>query len=203
MTTAETSAGTREPAASTVGIIRTWTLMALVSFLLSLVAYVGFMTSGGIWFTVSDATGVLLAASMIPVMIGFDSLFRPTHRNSSSSAKWIGLTGMVIASAGSIILLTSEVSHEFVPAGGGLGMEFVGFGLVGVWFLILGSMASNSKGFSRSFVRSAYAAGIGFAVGALGAPLGPDSPTVVAGRIVSLVAFIIWAVVTRRDLEAR
>lgn len=202
MTATDTAAGTREAEHSTVDSIRTWVLVTVVAFILSLVAYAGFMTAGGVWFTISDALGLFLAGSMIPVMIGFDALLRPAHGLTSRIAKWVGVSGMVIAGVGSIVLLTSEVSHEFVPAGGGLGMQFVGFGLEGVWFLLLGSMASRNRMFSRLFVWAAYAAGLGFAFGALGAPLGPDSLVVMTGATTSLLGFMAWALLARRELRA-
>lgn len=62
---------------------------------------------------------------MIPVMVGFDTVLRPLVGKVSRTAKWVGVTGMVIAGVGAIVLLTSEVSHEFVPAQGGLGMQFI------------------------------------------------------------------------------
>ena len=200
MTTAETAIGARDAQHSTIKSIRTWVMVALVAFLLSIVAYAGFMTAGGIWFTISDALGLLLAGSMIPVMVGFDTILRSRHGAISRTAKWIGLTGLVIAGVGSIVLLTSEVSHEFIPAGGGLGMQFVGFGMEGVWFLMIGRMASDGAIFSRKLVWVAYAAGVGFVAGALGAPLGPGSPIVMGGATVSTVAFITWALLTRREL---
>lgn len=201
MTTAEASEARREAGHSVSASIRTWVLVTLVAFLLSLVAYGGFMTAGGIWFTISDALGLALAGSMIPVMIGFDSLLRPAHGDTSRVAKWIGVCGMALAGVGSIVLLTSEVSHEFLPAGGGLGMQFVGFGLEGVWFMMLGYMASRGQVFGKRFVWTAYAAGLGFAVSAFGASLGPDSTVVMTGATVSLIAFISWAILTRRELE--
>lgn len=202
MTAADTTSSAIATEHSAAETIRTWGIVALVAFLVSLIAYAGFMTAGGVWFTISDASGLLLAGSMIPVMIAFDAPLRYKHGTTSRIARWIGVTGMVVAGVGSIVLLTSEVSHEFVPAGGGLGMQFVGFGLEGVWFLMIGRMASDGAIFSRRFVWAAYAAGVGFVVGALGGPLGPDNPIVMAAATTSLVAFIVWALLTRRELSS-
>lgn len=201
MTTAQ-SVTLVEASASTVESIRTWAFAALLAFMASLVAYAGFMTVGGIWFTISDALGLALAGSMIPVMIGFDTLLRPAVGTTSRTAKWIGVTGMVIAGVGSIILLTSEVSHEFVPAGGGLGMQFVGFGLEGVWLLMVGVMVSRTAIMSRRVVWTCYLAGIGFVVGVLGAPLGPDSALVMSGAILSFVSFVLWVPWVRSELAS-
>lgn len=180
--------------------IRTWTAVALAMFVLSLVAFVGFTTSGGVWFVVSDALGLALAVSMIPVMVGMDQLLRPTVGNSSRIARLVGITGMVVAIAGSLVLLTSEVSHEFIPAGGGLGMQFVGFGLEGVWFLMLGRIATRAGLYSDRLGTIAYVTGAGFLIGATGAALGPESIGVMVGMTVSFFGFIAWALISRRQL---
>ncbi len=198
MTTAEgvapaARAGTREQ-------IRTWSLVTLVVFVLGLVSYVGFTTVGGIWFTISDALALGLAAAMMPVMIGLDTLARPVVGDISRTARWVGLAAMSIIIIGSIVLLTSEVSHEFVPAGGGLGMQFVGFGLEGIWFLMLARIADRAELFSRRLTRVTYVVGAGFAIGAMGGPMGPDSPLVVVGMTVALIGFIAWVVMLRREM---
>lgn len=200
MTIAGSTTAVREDGHSARETIRTWVLIALAAFLLSLVAYAGFTTVGGIWFTISDALGLLLAGSMIPVITGFDTLMRSTTGGISRTAKWIGIAVMGTAGVGSIVLFTSEVSHEFVPAGGGLGMQFVGFGLEGVWFLLLGLMTSRSRAFSSRFVWTARAAGLGFVVGTLGAPLGPENPLVIAGATLSFLSFILWGLSARSEL---
>ncbi len=198
MTTAEgitpaAKAGTREQ-------IRTWSLVALVVFVLSLVAYAGFTTVGGIWFTISDALGLALAAAMIPVVIGLDTLARPVVGDISRTARWVGLAAMTIVIIGSIVLLTSEVSHEFVPAGGGLGMQFVGFGLEGVWFLMLARIGDRAGLFARRLTRVTYLVGAGFVIGALGGPMGPDSPLVMVGMTLAFIGFIAWVVMLRREM---
>lgn len=198
MTTAEgvmtgSFAGIREK-------IRTWSLISLVAFILSLVAYVGFTTVGGIWFTISDALALGLAGAMMPVITGLDALLRPNVGNVSRTARAVGLTGMTIIIIGSIVLLTSEVSHEFVPAGGGLGMQFVGFGLEGVWFLFLARIAGRGGLFSRRLTGMTYLVGAGFVVGVVGSPMGPAHPLVMVGMMVAFMGFIAWVVMLRRGL---
>lgn len=187
-------------ASGVVESVRTWTLVALAMFLLNLVAYAGFSVAGGVWFTVSDALGFALAASMVPVMVGMDRLVRPNVGGVSRVARIIGVAGMVIAMAGSIVLLTSEVSHEFVPAGGGLGMQFVGFGLEGVWFLSMGRLASRAGIYSNRLATVCYLTGAGFLVGATGAAFGPDSTVVMVGMTLSFLGFVAWAVMSRRQI---
>lgn len=180
--------------------VRTWTLVALVMFLFNLVAYAGFSIAGGVWFTVSDALGLALAASMVPVMVGVDRLIRPAVGQISRAARTVGVTGMVVVMVGSIVLLTSEVSHEFVPAGGGLGMQFVGFGLEGVWFLLMGRLAPRAGIYSERLAAVCYITGGGFLLGATGAAFGPDSIGVMVGMTLSLFGFVTWAVLSRRQM---
>ena len=198
MTTAETvasgaQAGAREQ-------VQTWGLLTLVVFVLTLVAYVGFTTVGGVWFTISDALALGLAAAMMPVMAGLDVLLRPVVGNISRTTRWVGMAAMTVIIVGSIVLLTSEVSHEFVPAGGGLGMQFVGFGLEGVWFLMLARIAGRAGLFTRRLTRVTYVVGVGFVIGAIGSPSGPDSPLVMIGMTLAFIGFIAWVVMMRREL---
>lgn len=180
--------------------IRTWTMIALGAFLASLLLWIGFLTVGGIFFTLSDGIALVLAASMIPVMVGFDALLRPDVGGLSRLAKWVGTTGMSVAAAGSVVLLIGEPAHEFVPMGGGLGMQFAGFALEGAWFVMLGVMSSRTHLLSRRLGTAAWVAGIGFLLGGLGGPMGPESITVSIGGVLSLVGFVWWAVRTRREL---
>lgn len=66
MTGADTAGVTAAAEQSAPESMRTWVLVAVVAFLVSLVAYAGFTTTGGTWFTISDAPGVFLAGPMIP-----------------------------------------------------------------------------------------------------------------------------------------
>jgi hypothetical protein len=202
MTTAEGTIPTAAAVDKTRETIRTWSLIALTMFLLSLVLWIGFLTVGGIFFTLSDGVALLMASSMIPVMVGFDRLLRPTMGGLSRTARWAGIIGMVVAAAGSIVLLTSDVSHEFIPASGGLGMQLVGFGLEGVWFVLLGVMASRTDWLSSRLAKACYVAGAGFLMGVPGSVLGPEHPIVALGGVLAFVGFVLWAIWTRKDLNA-
>lgn len=202
MTTAEGTIPTAAAVDKTRETIRTWSLVALTMFLLSLVLWIGFLTVGGIFFTLSDGVALLMASSMIPVMVGFDRLLRPTMGGLSRTARWAGIIGMVVAAAGSIVLLTSDVSHEFIPASGGLGMQLVGFGLEGVWFVLLGVMASRTDWLSSRLAKACYIAGAGFLMGVPGSVLGPEHPIVALGGVLAFVGFVLWAIWTRRELNA-
>ncbi|HUG32040.1 MAG TPA: hypothetical protein VMM14_04040 [Acidimicrobiia bacterium] len=141
---------------------------------------------------------------MMPVVAGLDALLRPVVGNISRTTRWVGMAAMTVIIVGSIVLLTSEVSHEFVPAGGGLGMQFVGFGLEGVWFLMLARIAGRAGLFSGGLTSVTYVVGVGFVIGAIGGPTGPDSPLVMVGMTLAFIGFMVWVVMMRRELmEAR
>jgi FtsH-binding integral membrane protein len=202
MTTAETAVPIPAETAKNREAIRTWALVSLVLYLMSGVAFAGFTTSGGIWYTISDAVGLLLAVALLLVVLSFDALFRPAMGAMSRTARWIGVFAMGLAAAGSIVLLTSEVSHEFVPGEGGLGMQFVGWGLLGVWFLMIGVMGDRTARFSGRWKWAAYAAGVGSIVAMVATiPLGADSIAVSVGFTVAFVAIVLWVVWTRRELK--
>lgn len=202
MTTAETAVPVPAEAAKTKESIRTWALVSLVLYLISGVAFAGFTTSGGIWYTISDAVGLLLGVALLMVVVHFDALFRPALGTMSRTARWIGVFAMGLAAAGSIVLLTSEVSHEFVPGEGGLGMQFAGWGLLGVWFLMIGVMGARTTMFRRRWTWAAYAAGTGSIVAmAATIPLGPESVAVSIGFTVAFVAIVLWVAWTRKELK--
>lgn len=202
MTTAESAIAASAAVERTRETIRTWSLVALALFLASLVFWVGFMTVGGVFYTLSDGIALFMASAMIPVMVGFDRLLRPQFGAQSRTARWVGIIGMVVAGAGSIVLLTSEVSHDFIPAGGGLGMQLVGFGLEGIWFVMLGWMISRSDWLSSRIAKACYVTGAGFMMAVPGSVFGPEHPVVALGGVLSFVGFILWVVWTRRELKA-
>lgn len=203
MTTAEGTVPVPAEAANAREGIRTWALVALVLYLANGVAFAGFTTAGGIWFTISDAVGLLLAIALMLLVAQFDTLFRPSMGTLSKTARWIGVVGMAVAAAGSLVLLTSDVSHEFIPAEGGLGMQFAGWGLLGVWFLMIGVMGSRTEMFSGRWKWAAYIAGAGSVAAMIGSiPLGPDSISVSVGFTVTFIAIIFWVIWTRQELNA-
>ena len=203
MTTADGAIqGVEESTSAAEAKIRTWALVALFLYLVSGAAFVGFLSVGGIWATISDSVGLFLAISLMMLVIAFDELLRPITGSVSNVARWIGLVGTGLAAAGSIVLLTSEVSHEFIPGEGGLGMQFVGYGLHGVWFLLLAAMTRKEPMFSARWRLAAFLAGVGSVVAMLATiPLGADSMIVSSGFGLTFIAIIAWVIWTRSELN--
>lgn len=204
MTTADTTPTTAATGTSSIReSIRMWALVALVLYIISGVAYAGFTSAGGIWFVISDSIGLLLSAALLALVIRFDDLFRPHVGRMSLIARWVGAVAMILAIAGSIVLISFETGHEFIPGGGGLGMQFAGWGLLGVWFVLLARMNQTLGVFDRRWERAAQVAGWGSIVAMVATiPLGPESPAVSIGFTVTFIAIIFWVVWTRRQLAA-
>ncbi|HSJ71085.1 MAG TPA: hypothetical protein VLA29_05485, partial [Acidimicrobiia bacterium] len=163
MTTTDSAIARIKPDHEARETVRSWSMVALALFILNLVAYVGFSVAGGIFFAISDALALLLAAAMVPVITGMAGVLE-----SERLSPWVtrtGLAGAGIIGVGALVLLTSEAGHEFVPASGGLGLQFVGFALIGVWLVGSARSAAPTSRFSRRTVWSAHVAGVGFAVG--------------------------------------
>lgn len=80
-------------------------------------------------------------------------------------------------------------------------MQFVGFGLEGVWFLLMGRLASRAGIYSSRLATVCYLTGGGFLVGATGAAFGPDSIGVMVGMTLSFFGFIAWAIMSRRQID--
>jgi hypothetical protein len=81
-------------------------------------------------------------------------------------------------------------------------MQFAGWGLLGVWFVLLGVMASRTAMFSSRWIGAAHVAGWGSIVAmGLTLPLGPESPVVSIGFTVTFIAIIFWVVWTRKELR--
>jgi len=203
MTTAESaSVANSSESATTRQRIRFWALLALIAFLGSIIAFVGFVTAGGVWFTISDALGLIQAITIVPLILGLDQLLNTEETSLARVGKWLGLTGCFLVGVGSIVLLTSDVSHQFVPAGGGLGMQFVGFGLIGGWFLAQGVISRRTGFLGRRTTWSALAVGVGFVIGILGAPFGPESIATSLGGSIALIGFIVWTISIRSEMAA-
>jgi hypothetical protein len=183
--------------------IRTWALIALILYVANGAAFAGFSAAGGAWATVSDSVALLLAIALLALVAGFDKLFRPSEALLSRTAYLVGVTSMSLAIVGSIVLLTSPVSHEFVPAEGGLGLQFAGWGLLGVWFLLIGVIGVRTAMFSRRWVWVSYLAGAGSVIAMLATiPLGADSPVVSIGFTIAFLAIVAWVIRTRKELSA-
>lgn len=82
-------------------------------------------------------------------------------------------------------------------------MQIAGFALMGVWLLMIGILSGRSDIFSRRTELAAKAVAIGFLLGSLGSPFGPDNIVVYLGGAIGLVAWIVWSLSSRADLANR
>ena len=112
MTTAESGLPAAGVAESTTESIRSWALVSLVLYVISGIAYAGFIVAGGVWSTISDSVGLLLAVSLLILVLGFDTLFRPRFGRTAQTARWVGVVAMSLGIAGSIVLLSSQTQKS-------------------------------------------------------------------------------------------
>jgi hypothetical protein len=82
-------------------------------------------------------------------------------------------------------------------------MQILGFALMGVWLLMIGILSGRTDVFSRRSELAAKAVAFGFLLGSLGSPFGPDNIVVYLGGMVGLIAWIVWAISSRADLNDR
>ncbi|MGA7270910.1 MAG: hypothetical protein WB239_07540 [Acidimicrobiia bacterium] len=178
--------------------LRTWTLATLVTFLLSLVAFVAFMSLGDAFVTLSDSISLLLAVAIVPVVNGLDTLLAPAATPLSRLIRWTGLIGAGLVGAGSIVLLAADLTS--LSGTGGLPMQYIGYALIGVWIVISSGFLPRSSLLPRQVTTAAYVAGAGFLLGLLAGPLGPESPVVMLAGLLSVVGFVAWCIFIRSGL---
>lgn len=175
-----------------------WAYASLAVMLASMAVWPAFIAWGGVWFTISDAIGLVFASVTVPVVVGLDRWFSPHAPGLARPARWIGLAGMVLIGAGSVLLIAGQVSHEFAPAQGGLGVQIAGYGLWGVWLLLTAELSRRAGTLGVAVTRAGYTIGVAIVLGMVGATQGPDHPiTIVAGTVL-LVGLVVWTVAVAR-----
>jgi hypothetical protein len=182
--------------------LRTWVSIALGLYVISGIAFAGFGAVGGDWAVVSDATGLILAAALIVVVVLFHRLFSGEHR--AVEARNLGVAGMSLAIAGSAILVVGDAGDDpVISMGIGLGLQFVGWGLFGVWFWLISRMASSSGRFGRRWIWAARVACVSLILGMVFTlALGPDSIPAASTLAVTFVSIVAWTLWTRKELVA-
>ena len=176
-----------------------WALASYTLVLASIVVWPAFVVWGGIWFTISDAMGLILATVTIPLIVGLDRVFAPRAPTGARVARWVGIAAMVLLGAGSLLLIAGQVDHEFQPAQGGLGVQFAGWGLWGLWLTMTGHLARRTGTFGRGVVWSGYTVGFSILVGLVGAVQGPAHPITIAGAVGMFGSLTSWTFAVRRQ----
>ena len=77
-----------------------WAYASLAVMLASLVVWPAFVAWGGVWFTISDAIGLVFASVTIPLVVGLDRWFSPHTPGLARVARWVGIAAMVLIGAG-------------------------------------------------------------------------------------------------------
>lgn len=182
--------------------IRFWAMTALVLYVLSGLAFAGFSYLGDSWGAASDATAVLLAAVLLILVLRFDDLFAPQPRPAAGVAKWLGVLGTAVAIVGGMALLLGQAGLESILMGVGLTLQFVGWGMLGVWFILIADIGVASGRFRRRWAWTARLAGGGQILAmAATIPLGPESALASTGYGIAFFAVIAWTLWTRSELS--
>lgn len=181
--------------------IRFWALVALVLYVVSGAAFAGFSYLGDAWATASDATAVLLAAVLLVLVLRFDDLFGDRVGGITRLARRLGVAGTTVALVGGVAVVAAQVGVVSSPTGAGLTLQFIGWGLLGGWFILAAHLGQITGLFSRRWTWSARIVGAGQVVAmAATIPLGPDSVLASVGYGAAFVAVILWALWTRQEL---
>jgi hypothetical protein len=176
-----------------------WVLASYLAVVASFLIWPAFVAWGGLWFTISDALGLVMATVTIPVVVGLDKLFAPGAPGLARSARWIGILGLSLIAAGSILLIANQVNHEFLPGQGGLGVQIAGWGLWGGWLAMTGTLARRTGTFGGRVVWSARAIGVGILIGMVGAFQGPEHPLTMIGGLAMFAGLSVWTFAVRSE----
>lgn len=175
-----------------------WAWASLAVMLASLAVWPAFVVWGGIWFTISDSIGLVFAVVTVPLVVGLDRWFAPHAPGLARTARWVGIAGLVLVGAGSILLVAGQVDHEFQPAQGGLGVQLAGYGLWGAWLLLTAEFARRAGTLGRTVVRAGYTIGVAIVIGMVGATQGPDHPITIGAGLVLLAGLVVWTAAVAR-----
>lgn len=180
--------------------IRKWLLLGLGAYGFGVLTGIGYFTIGGVFALLSDAASIAMALTMIPVVLGLAKIFERQNKEFSKIARLVGLTGFTLLGTGGAILVLFYFLRT-LPGGFGLGMQFAGIFLQGIWLMLVGIQAQKTGMFSPKVSRAAIAAGAGYFVVAAGSALG-FSPILYLASAVSIGAYVLWVLWTRAELPA-
>jgi hypothetical protein len=181
--------------------LRTWLAAALVMTLLGAATGMLYFAAGGIFAPVSDAVAAIMGLTQLPVALGLHSLFRPSEPRLSRRARLLGLTGLGIMIAGSVVLVFSGLGFDALPGPPAFATQVVGIFIQGAWLCMIGVLGYRTTVFERRTGHFAIMAGGGyllFVIGSLSSALAPLSGV---GGLAGVIGFCVWAISSRRDLR--
>jgi hypothetical protein len=180
--------------------IRRWLLLGLGAYGFGVLTGIGYFTIGGIFALLSDAASVAMGLTMIPVVLGLAKIFERQNPEFSKIARLIGLTSFSLMSLGGAILVIFYFLRTF-PGGFGLGIQFAGIFLQGIYLMLVGILSQKTGTFSQKVSIAAIVGGVGYFVVGAGSAFG-FSPILYLASAVSVGAYVLWALWTRAELSS-
>jgi hypothetical protein len=194
------------PTGNISGRLDRWLVLSVVAMILGSVTGIGYFTIGGIMAPVSDAAAFIIGVTLIPVTLGIYRRLYHADQPLSSWARTIGLIGHSLFALSGVALVFSYFAFNGTsssPSFGSVsfGIQLLGVSLEGVWLLMVGALTNRVR-LGLSIVYSAYVAGAGNILFALGTIAGIGGIAGVGGFL-GAIAFIIWALRYRSCLISR
>jgi hypothetical protein len=180
--------------------VRKWLLWGLVAYVLGVVTGIGYFTIGGIFALLSDATSVMMGLTMIPVVLGLAKMFESDNPGFARNTRLVGLTSFSLLMLGGLILVFFYFIRS-LPGGFGLGMQFTGIFLQGIWLILLGILSLQSGVFSRKIAWAGIAAGAGYFLVGTSSAFG-FNPVSMLGSAMGVAGYVLWTLWTRIALKS-
>jgi hypothetical protein len=181
--------------------VRKWLLLGLGAYGFGVLTGIGYFSVGGIFALLSDAASVMMGLTMIPVVMGLAKLFNERKPGLSQITRLVGLAGFSLLTLGGLILVFFYFMRT-LPGGFGLGMQFFGIFLQGVWLILVGSLALQTGVFSRKIAFAGITAGAGYFVIGISSGLS-FSPLSMIASAVGVAGYVLWALWTRTALKSK
>lgn len=156
--------------------------------ILTLLTGILFFTIGQPFGTIEDISAVLQVLFMIPAAMGLYSLIPSTAKSASLFAAAIGILGMLISALGQGLLVLGRIDYptstRFFPAGIA----------IGIWLLIVCSLARTNRFFPNGLAWAGFVAGAGYFVTVAGFLWGgQQSPVFYLGGLALGIGYPVWA----------
>jgi hypothetical protein len=169
--------------------------LGLVATLLSAVLGAAFFSVGGVFGPLSDLAALATGVALLPLVWALSVRDRSVTPRWSRAGVAVGSAGFGLVALGSAGLLVTDiglVSGFGVPA---LAVQFLGYGLVGVWLLLLGGVALRTGRLPRRVAWAGIVGGLGYASFPVGTvTVGFGAPILYLGMGAALAGFTLWAV---------
>lgn len=183
-------------------------LAVLIAMLLTIGLGIGFFAFGGIFAPLSDAGAVLVAILLAPIV----ELLSRTHRDRGRvrAVRWVGFTSIFAIVVGSVGLIVQDVvvpDPEQTVSAALLGVQFIGWILLGIWLLGVGMVGRRGPIMRRRTAWAAILAGVASVIGIVSLTYGYLTDTFsivfIAAFAAFAVGFVLWAAWLAGDLQPR